>query len=88
MKVVGSIAPLGMPTLLSIGIVKRSGTTYRLKQHEGRNARDPGPSHDTETESDSESESAPAPEPEPKGSLSSLEASFAEFRIEISQQLL
>ena len=87
MKVVGSIAPLGMPTLLSIGMVRKSGTTYRLKQHEGRSARDPGPSHDTETGSDSESKSAPAPEPEPKGSLASLEASFAEFRIEVSQQL-
>ena len=78
MKVVGSIAPLGMPTLLSIGMVRKSGTTYRLKQHEGRSARDPGPSHDTETGSDSESKSAPAPEPEPKGSLASLEASIAE----------
>ena len=76
-----------MLTLLSIGIVKRSGTTYRLNQHGGRSARDPGPLHDTETESDSESKSAPAPESEPKVSLSSLEASFEEFRIEVSQQL-
>ena len=63
MRIVGSIVPLGMPTLLSIGIVKKSGTTYRLERHGGRNARDPGPSHDIETESDSESKSAPKPEP-------------------------
>ena len=87
MRVVGSIVPLGLPTLLSIGIVKRSGTTYRLERHGGRKARDPHSSHNTETESDSESESAPEPEPEPRVSPSSLEARFEEFRIEVSQQM-
>ena len=76
-----------MPTLLSIGIIKRSGTTYRLERHGGRNALDPGPSHDTETEFDSESESAPEPEPEPRVSPSSLEVRFEEFRIEVSLRL-
>lgn len=86
MGIVGSISPLGMQTLLSIGIFERLGTTYCLTQHQGKNAQELGPSRDIETEFDLESESAPEPEPEPRVSRPSLEASFEKFRTEVCQQ--
>lgn len=87
MRVVGFIELLGMPALLSMAIVERSGTTYRLKRHGGRNAQDLGLSQDTQIESNLESESAIELKPKPKFSQSSHEARFGESRIEVGQKL-
>lgn len=51
MKIVGTIALLGMLTLVSIRIVEKRGNTYLLTQHHGMSTHDPRPSHEIESES-------------------------------------
>ena len=79
MKIVGSMTPLGVQTLVSMGIIERVGDRIRLVQTQGARAQDPGPSQETDTESESEAE--------PSGARSHDGFSFGEFRDEVRAQI-